>query len=321
MTRMTALASPSVLSLTAPAAYPPSKNPVLVYLATLGSDHSRRTMKNGLRRLLRVAGSPLEPEAFTWHLVDYEHAVAFRAMLTRTHEAPSVNQSLAALKGVLKQAYLLRLVEGDTWTRVREGLKSVRSKRVRRGRPVREEDVCAILGACDRSDFLGIRDAAVIAVFCATGCRRSELCGLVYPRDVDLKTGDVVFHGKGNKERDGYLGDALIEVKAWLEIRGEEPGALFWGQKSSGKAWDKRGLTEGGVYDLLKRAAARAGVDPWPRPHGFRHKLISDLLQKGVDLVTVQAIVGHDDPRTTADYDDRERDTRREAAGKIRIPR
>jgi integrase/recombinase XerD len=80
-----------------------------------------------------------------------------------------------------------------------------------------------------------------------------------------------------------------------------------------------RRLSEQTVYDRLAHLALRAGVLRFS-PHDCRRSLAGDLLDSGVDLATVQALLGHSSPATTARYDRRGERAVRNAADRVHVP-
>ncbi|MET8867031.1 tyrosine-type recombinase/integrase [Nonomuraea sp. NPDC004580] len=303
----------------------PARDPYHVYLDSLTSPESRRTMRGCLDRLARMltgdehatgAGQP-------WHLLRYEHTVRIRTMLTdQGWSAAYVNKHLVALRRVLKEAWRLGQTSAEDLARASD-LAPVRQSRLPAGHHVPPEVVGAALAACDDSPA-GKRDAALIAVLYSTGCRRAELGGLSLA-DYDPGARSLRVRGKRDKERLVYLtADAIGLVERWLAVRGTAPGALFSPISTAGRLRmrDGRpvGLTGQGISDILTRRFGAAGAAR-RTPHDFRRTFIGELLDAGVDLATAQALVGHASPATTARYDRRPERTRREAVDRLNLPK
>ncbi|GGP06221.1 tyrosine-type recombinase/integrase [Nonomuraea glycinis] len=302
----------------------PARDPYHIYLASLTSPESRRTMRGCLDRLARLltgdesvtgAGQP-------WHLLRYEHTVRIRTLLTEQGwSAAYVNKHLVALRRVLKESWRLGQTSAEDYARASD-LAPVRQSRLPTGQHVPPEVVGAALSACDDS-AAGTRDAALIAVLYSTGCRRAEVGGLTLA-DYDPGARSLRVRGKRDKERLVYLtAEAIGLLERWLRVRGRTPGALFSPISKAGRLRlrDDRpvGLTGQGIADILARRLGEAGASP-RTAHDFRRTFIGELLDAGVDLATAQALVGHSSPATTARYDRRPERTRREAVDRLRLP-
>jgi site-specific recombinase XerD len=292
------------------------RNPAAVYLAALGSPKSRRAMLGALRRILRALGSGVDPLAFPWASIRYEHATVIRSALVAHHGPATVNQALCALRGVLHQAFLLRLIPAEDWAMVRE-VKGVKYQRLPRGRAVAPAELTALFAACDRSDPIGIRDAAILAVLRVGGLRRAELCAADLA-SLDRAAGSIRVIGKGDKERLVHLGEAMTDVEAWLLVRGEDVGAIFTSFDPTAEGPTR--LSETSIHFILCRLASRAMVKAIS-PHDMRRTFISDLLDAGADISTIQKMAGHSDITTTERYDLRGENVKRKAAALLTIPR
>jgi integrase len=122
--------------------------------------------------------------------------------------------------------------------------------------------------------------------------------------------------GENDENRRVHLPSVLISlVMSWLEIRGMEPGPLLC-PISKGGNLQMRHLCLDAVLKILKKRAEAAGVESFSL-HDFRRTFCSDLLDAGVDIVTVQKLAGHSSPVTTAKYDRRGEETKRKAVQKL----
>ncbi len=98
-------------------------------------------------------------------------------------------------------------------------------------------------------------------------------------------------------------------------MRGRSPGALLCPISKGGQI-QIRHMTSQAVLLIVKKRAEEAGVESFS-PHDFRRTFCSDLLDAGVDIVTVQKLAGHSSPVTTAKYDRRGEETKRKAVQKL----
>jgi site-specific recombinase XerD len=171
---------------------------------------------------------------------------------------------------------------------------------------------------CDARTVGGAREAALLGVLYACGVRRSELVGLEV-RDYAPATGAVLVRGKGDKERRVFMTCGAREaVDRWLVHRGAEVGPLFTPVRKNGRIVLRR-MSGQAIVQLVRRLAIAARVAPFG-PHDIRRTCIGDLLDAVADLPTVQALVGHADPATTARYDRRGDRARRRAAELPHVP-
>ncbi len=164
----------------------------------------------------------------------------------------------------------------------------------------------ALLDAPDQRTPRGRRDRALLLFLARTGARVSEALG-VDARDLQLDRPrpQVLLRGKGRKERVVPMPNDLVKaVKQLMSERGIEPREarpLF--VANSGTR-----LTRFGVTHIVRRAVALAMTDTQElvgksvSPHVFRHTLAMTLLQSGVDLLTIQAWLGHSQVSTTHRY-------------------
>jgi len=162
------------------------------------------------------------------------------------------------------------------------------------------EEVLRLLDAPPASTRRGRRDRAMLHVMYAAGLRVSELVGLKMG-DVDRRRGVVSAYGKGNKRRLVPLGEvALTALAAYLQDRQHHPQAatsviLFLSPRGGA-------LTRQAFFKAVVRYARAAGIRKAVSPHKLRHSFATHLLERGADLRSVQAMLGHADISTTEVY-------------------
>ncbi|MGB8645630.1 MAG: tyrosine-type recombinase/integrase [Anaerolineae bacterium] len=314
---------------TAPAAYvalvvedtgPLDRNPAAVYLASLGSSESRRTMRSALNEISRTLTGDQSATALqiNWPVLRFQHTAALRSALAAKHSAATVNKLLCALRGVLRNAHRLgQLSQADYQNAV--DLESVKGETLPAGRALTSGEIAALLEACARDkSTAGDRDGALIALLRAGGLRRAETCGLDLA-DYDKTAASLRVKGKRNKQREVPISDGAAAALAdWLHVRGENPGPLFCPIAKDGKIGQRR-LTPQAIYKTLAKRAAEAKVKDLS-PHDFRRTFVSDLLDAGADIATVQKLAGHANMTTTSRYDRRGEQAKRRAVQLLHVP-
>jgi len=316
---------PPVLPPTLPAVLParPLVDPLAAYLATL-APKSQTVVKERLTTVARLIG--VDPAAMPWHELRAHHLAYIRGRLGeedpltgKTRAPATINLTLAALHGVLKQARNHNLLSDEEYRRIAE-VKGTRGCRLPAGRAVPGGELRALVEACRRDPSpAGARDAAILAVLYIGGVRRTELVGLGladYTADPPTLR---IRHGKGDKERLAPLtATAGAAIAAWLARRGDHPGKLFLPVSQVGEIHGD-GLSSIAIYNMLQKRAAQAGV-PHVSPHDLRRSFVSDLLDAGVDLSAAQQLAGHASVVTTARYDRRGETAKRQGVEKLHFP-
>ena len=153
-----------------------------------------------------------------------------------------------------------------------------------------------------RHQLLRLRDQALLELIYSTGLRVSEACGLDVT-DIDRDRYGVpivlVRRGKGNKSREVPLGGAADRaLAAYLPARRElkaTDNALF--VNAAGER-----LTPRSVQRMVKRWTIAGGVHANATPHGLRHSFATHLLDEGVDLLSIQELLGHASLSSTQIY-------------------
>ena len=289
-----------------------AENPAVVYRESL-SKGSYWAVRHSLETIAEIlAGEDADPWTFPWEELRYQHTARVRRELVDRYAPATVNKMLSALRGVLKNAWRLGMMDADTYQRA-VAVENVRAKVQPKGRAVQADELVALFRVCAEDESpAGRRDSAMFAVLYGGGLRRAELCGLDLA-DFDPDDCSLTVRGKGRRERTVYLPEGVCRhLKAWVEVREDAPGPLFCPVRMTGEVPISR-LRGETLWYVLKRRQREAGLEG-VTPHGFRRAYVSGLLEAGVDLLTVQELVGHADAVTTARYDRRGESLRRRAA-------
>ncbi len=213
--------------------------------------------------------------------------------------ASSTARTLAAVRSLHRFAALEGVATDDPGRAVSPP-KVV--KRLPKALPV--DVVFSILDQCDPATPKGMRDRALLELLYGTGMRISEAVGLDVD-DVDLETRTIlVRHGKGAKQRVVPVGGPAAEaVDAYLvRVRAD------WATRTAGGTpallLNQRGgrLSRQGAWNVLRVAAANAGVAEPVSPHTLRHSFATHLLDGGADVRVVQELLGHASVATTQLY-------------------
>jgi len=298
---------------------PLDQNPAAIYLANLRTT-GRRTQTQALNVLAGLFSNGRENAlSFPWHTLRYQHTTAVRAQLAEKYKPNTTNKMLSALRGVLKESWRLGQLTAEEYHRAID-IKSVRGQTLPKGRSVENTELKKLLDACERDTSpSGRRDAALLAVLYAGGLRRSELVNLKLADYSEGAGSLMVLGGKGGKDRLCYLsGGAAQALAEWLKVRGVEAGPLFL-PINKGSNLINRKLTDQAVMYILGERIKEAGIEGCS-PHDFRRSFISDLLDAGADIATVQKLVGHANVTTTARYDRRGEVTKQKAAALVNVP-
>jgi site-specific recombinase XerD len=144
-------------------------------------------------------------------------------------------------------------------------------------------------------EWMPLRDVAVMELFYSSGLRLSELAALNV-EDVDLYTESVRVLGKGRKERVCPIGAPALEaIQKYRSLANVHSGALFI-NKSRGR------ISPRSIWLILKRYLRHTSIPISISPHKLRHSFATHLLDRGADLRSVQALLGHASLSTTQIY-------------------
>lgn len=145
----------------------------------------------------------------------------------------------------------------------------------------------------------GLRDAAVVELFFATGARVYEISN-IRSESINLNSGLIRIMGKGGKER--YIqisNEAVLEIlrKYYAENEKDIKKSGYFFVNNRGNRY-----TEQSIRLMLKKYTKKARIETKITPHMFRHSFATYLIEEGVDVSCVQQILGHSSIKTTQIY-------------------
>jgi site-specific recombinase XerD len=315
-------------------------DPVNAYLDSLGTDVSRTGMRQSLRTVYQLLDIEPEPDserssivAWFWFTFSAARMIQIRSLLVEhPYKSATVNHVLSAVRGVVNQMWTLGYIAKDDAERICSVRNVAHHIDEPTGREITLEEMRTILFRCtlDVTDPIrgaaAFRDAALLSLLWSTGIRRQEIA-LLSVSSVDIVSGEIHVYGKGNKPRTVFVaGGALEALTAWFSHRplfndGTEPAQdapLFpnidrWGCVGT------RHMSPESINRIVTRRYKDAGVQPLT-PHDFRRTFVGNMLTAGVDIRTVSGICGHNSVLTTARYDRRKNEPRRNAAALVLTP-
>lgn len=154
--------------------------------------------------------------------------------------------------------------------------------------------------------YLGLRDRVMMELFYSSGLRLSELVGL-NKKDIDLKRKMMKIFGKGKKQRnipitntaagwvEKYLRHPMRDADTVIHKAERDTKAVFlnkWGNRITTRSVDRQ----------FKKYLLQSGLSEDVTPHTIRHTIATHWLEKGMDLKTIQMLLGHETLATTTIY-------------------
>jgi len=278
---------------------PQYKNDFLQWLA-VEKGLSSKTQENYSRFLKRFFNwlkikklENLKPEELT-----LDHVREYRAYLA-TQRSPKTDQDL---KKSTQNYYLIALrsllsyfADMDIPCLSVEKIKLAKNRDERQISFLNLEQLEKLLQAPDIKSYSGLRDRAMLEILFSTGMRISELINLnrnqfkIKPETKEL---EISIIGKGGRLRTVYFSErALLWLKKYLKTRDDKDEALFINYR--GRKDAPKRLTARGFEKRLKKYVIASGVPINTTPHSLRHTFSTDLLNKGVDIRTLQEFLGH----------------------------
>jgi integrase/recombinase XerD len=237
---------------------------------------------------------------------------AFRRQMDEQGKARSTQQRhVAAMRSWIRFAEAEESLEPDF------PLPDLPDKKKLEPRVLNEAEVERLLDVCGEAKPLAVRDRALFEIGYGCGLRVSEICALKLS-DLDFGSKLLRTKGKGGKERVvPFLGGTARSVKTYLDSARPVLMAKSAGKGSGEKggrvflSFSGRPLNRQDVWRVLRKRGRAAGITPSRLyPHILRHSFASHLLARGMDMRTLQEMLGHSSIATTQAYSHFDREMR-----------
>jgi site-specific recombinase XerD len=236
------------------------------------------------------------------------HVAAYVELLGRERSAPTVKQHLAAVRMLFDYLVVGQVFGANPAAAVRGPSHSVRKGKT----PVLDEDEARLLiESIDTSTVVGLRDRAVVGTMVYTFGRVGAVVAMnvedYYPQG---KRWWVRLHEKGGKRHEvpchHRLEEFFDEYLREADLGAAKRSPLFRTADGRTDALTESRLTRGDVYRMVRRRAARAGIESAIGCHTFRATGITNYLMNGGTLEKAQQLANHESARTTKLYDRRD---------------
>lgn len=259
-----------------------SQNTILAYLRDLEQYRSFLEKYHSIKNVRKI---------------EKKHVEAYlKTLKNKQLSSKSSSRKLTAIKGFHQFLYIEKETDNNPAIEI-ESPKTIKTL----PQVLSVDEVVKLLQAIQGDDPLALRNQALLELIYGSGLRVSELLDLKI-QDIHLTAGHVRVIGKGNKEREVPLGElSVIALRQYLTKARNKltinstVDYLFVNQ------YGQR-LSRQGFFKLLKKLAQNAGINKEVSPHTLRHSFATHLLEAGVDLRTLQSLLGHEDIQTTQIY-------------------
>ena len=162
------------------------------------------------------------------------------------------------------------------------------------------DEVQRMIDVWSNKDYLECRNKAIIAMMADCGLRSMEIRGLLTK---NVKDTTILVHGKGNKDRVVFISPMLKKILIKYErLKKDYFKGKIMGSDKYFLSYQGYGLSHVGIYNLVKEAGKRAGVED-AHPHKFRHFYsVQSITSGNLDVYSLSQLLGHSDISVTQNY-------------------
>lgn len=166
--------------------------------------------------------------------------------------------------------------------------------------PLSDYNVKKMLNATDKNTYSGFRDFTIMIIILDCGIRINELCHTLIP-DVDLKNKTLIVRGEISKTRRVRVlplsKQSVMLLKQLIDISTENTSPYVFMSNNTAKHIESEAVMRNFV-----QYGKKAGVKERCTPYVFRHTFATNAVKSGMDVFTLQRIMGHNQITTTRQY-------------------
>jgi len=213
----------------------------------------------------------------------------------------SIHRKLSALRSFFRHAEKKKWISSSP-------LELIESPKIEKKVPfaLSHSQIERLLTSPNETTFLGLRDRALLELLYSSALRMSEAVGL-NRADLDVSNRTLLIRGKGKKERLVPITETALK---WITTYLKHPSRLAGEKKilpeQDGNALflNRHGqrLSERSLDRLFKAYVKKAALPTPTTPHVVRHTIATHWLEAGMDLKTIQLLLGHSNVATTTIY-------------------
>lgn len=220
-------------------------------------------------------------------------------LVRKGYAAKTVNRKISSLRTFYNYLLNEKLVDYNYFTEV----KNVKTPK-KLPSFVDEDEIIDIIDSIDTNSDLGFRNKILIELLYATGMRVSEVCSLEVSQ-IDFYNDTIKVFGKGKKDRMVIMYESLSDnLKYYVSFTRSNLLAKSGNVEIRNVFINYKGgpLTPRGVRKIINSVIDKCAINKHVSPHMIRHSFATSLLNHGVDLRSVQELLGHENLSTTQIY-------------------
>jgi len=256
------------------------------------SPHTVKAYDVDLRQFIAYLRKHEEVE--TLEKIEEHHIKSFIAYLYHENVTKrSINRKISTIKSFFHYLMSQKQVEKDITLTLVVPKFSKKLPTV-----LTREEIDKMRESIDVKEFSGIRNRMIIELLYSSGLRASELLSIC-EGDIQFSSREIRVMGKGEKQRDVFFSNTAYE---WITYFITQKRLKGFGEKHLVVNQNGEPLSDRSLRRIIEDISKSVGISKHVSPHTFRHSFATHLMNRGVDLRYIQALLGHEHITTTEVY-------------------